>query len=452
MTLISEDARPRSHSAETATLIAVPEPEKREHNIRTDKQCRTEQVHLVAVCVLHFLSGWTDGSLGPLIPSIQSFYGLSYTVVSLLFVFRSVGYLVGTSANILLTRKYGLGKMMLLGCSCHIIGNSLQSLALKAPFEVFVLGNFFTAIGLSINNSQMTGYLTVFTVSPQTKMGIYQSFFGLGCLVSPLVATQFAKLPRRGHWGFLYLVTLGLAIANAAMIALVFRGMKQEECLKRAGQMVNGQESEEKPHPDVPSSAVEMDTLARRKGFFHELISSKSLHLLALFLFVYVGTEVTISGWIVSFVMQVRGGGGASGYVASAFWGGYTIGRVALLPLDKRLGESLAIYVYTAACIGLQLIIWFVPSFVASAISVSFIGLLFGPMFVLGITQTAKILPPHLVNASIAWIDGFASVGAAIFPLRDWGDRGEGWVQESATVDDWDVGAYDGELVVCAAT
>ena len=67
---------------------------------------------------------------------------------------------------------------------------------------------------------------------------------------------------------------------------------------------------------------------------------NKSVHLLALFLMVYIGVEVTIggiifgncmifgslitlkSGWIVTFLMLVRGGGPSSGYVSTGFFGG----------------------------------------------------------------------------------------------------------------------------------
>ena len=73
---------------------------------------------------------------------------------------------------------------------------------------------------------------------------------------------------------------------------------------------------------------------------------NKTVHLLALFLMIYIGVEVTIggklyfflstnthththtslnyskSGWIVTFLMLVRGGGPSTGYVSTGFFGG----------------------------------------------------------------------------------------------------------------------------------
>ena len=61
---------------------------------------------------------------------------------------------------------------------------------------------------------------------------------------------------------------------------------------------------------------------------------------MALFLFTYVGVEVTIGGWIVTFLITERGGGPSAGYISSGFFGGLTVGRVVLLPLNKKVRSS----------------------------------------------------------------------------------------------------------------
>lgn len=64
----------------------------------------------------------------------------------------------------------------------------------------------------------------VFAVSlnhnSSTKMGILHASYGTGALASPLVATQFSSMP---HWSFHYLVSLGGAIINIAILTTVFR-------------------------------------------------------------------------------------------------------------------------------------------------------------------------------------------------------------------------------------
>lgn len=68
--------------------------------------------------------------------------------------------------------------------------------------------------------------------------------------------------------------------------------------------------------------------------------------LLALFLLGYVGAEVSLGGWVVTFMMRVRAGTPfASGLVATGFWLGLTIGRFVLGFVTPRVGERLAICV-----------------------------------------------------------------------------------------------------------
>jgi fucose permease len=68
--------------------------------------------------------------------------------------------------------------------------------------------------------------------------------------------------------------------------------------------------------------------------------------ILAFFLLGYVGVEVALGGWIVTFLMRVRDGGDfASGMGATGFWLGITFGRVVLGFVTPRIGEKLAIVV-----------------------------------------------------------------------------------------------------------
>lgn len=70
--------------------------------------------------------------------------------------------------------------------------------------------------------------------------------------------------------------------------------------------------------------------------------------LCAAFLLGYVGAEVALGGWIVTFMMRVRHGGAfASGMTATGFWIGITVGRVVLGFVTPRIGEKFAISVRT---------------------------------------------------------------------------------------------------------
>lgn len=66
----------------------------------------------------------------------------------------------------------------------------------------------------------------------------------------------------------------------------------------------------------------------------------------AFFLLGYVGIEVAMGGWIVTFMMRVRDGEPfASGMAATGFWLGITFGRILLGFVTPKLGEKVAIIV-----------------------------------------------------------------------------------------------------------
>ena len=119
--------------------------------------------------------------------------------------------------------------------------------------------------------------------------------------------------------------------------------------------------------------------------------------------------EVTLGGWIVTYVIEVRGGGPSSGYISSGFFGGLTFGRVALLWVNSKVewllfltksllngiqdwrttGHLLVLPVgvgvsapiprlaqlLTLLC-RLEVVIWRVPSLIGNAVAVSIVGVL----------------------------------------------------------------------------
>lgn len=267
----------------------------------------------IALCWTLFLAGWNDGSIGPLLPRIQKFYNVGFTMVSLIFVVACVGYISGALANLPLSDQLGLGKALVIGSLCQIVAYTIQAPAL--PFPMFIICFAIIGFGLAIQESQAIGYVASIKDNAETRMGILHACYGAGALCSPLVATQFAQAR---HWSFHYLISLGIAISNTAILIAVFRFKTQDECLVEIGQ-----------------SATEKGTSS--DSTFRQILSQKTVHLLAFFSFVYVGVEVTLGGWSVTYVIDVRGGGPSSGYISTGFFSGLSFGRVGLLWVNKKV-------------------------------------------------------------------------------------------------------------------
>jgi fucose permease len=138
----------------------------------------------------------------------------------------------------------------------------------------------------------------------------------------------------------------------------------------------------------------------------------------ALFIFAYQGAEVSISGWVISFLIAARNGDPSSvGYVTAGFWAGITIGRFVLSSPAHKIGEKTFVYFTVVGAAVFQLLVWLVPNVVGDAISVAIVGLLLGPVypcaaavFMRGMNRSEKVSGMGVTSA-------FGSSGGALAPF-----------------------------------
>ncbi|KAJ7485280.1 major facilitator superfamily domain-containing protein [Mycena latifolia] len=283
--------------------------------------------------------------------------------------------------------------MMVFGAVCQVITYTIQAPA--PPFPLFVISFAINGFGVSIQNAQTNAYVASLRHNSELYMGMLHASYGAGALTSPIVATQFAQLH---NWSFHYLVSLGLAILNVISLTLTFRFRNLDESLSLVGEVTG-----------------EVNTSDHSN--FRQILSLKTVNLLAIFTLVYVGLEVTIGGWITTYIIDVRGGGPSSGYISSGFFGGMMVGRLALLWLNKKIGEHRVLYLYAFIAIGLEFVVWFVPSLIGGAVAVSLIGVVLGPIYPIIMNCAGRIVPRRLLSGSIGWIAGFGQAGSAILPF-----------------------------------
>jgi len=365
----------------------------------TKKEAGMARAQFLALCWALFVIGWTDGSTGPLsplLPRIQNFYGIGFGTVSWIFVLQCTGVVVGALLNMPLSDRLGLGNMLVVGPLFQIAAFLLQFLHL--PFPIFALSFGLGGIGMVFQDASANGFIATLQKGSEYKLGFIQAAYGVGALAAPLCATYFAQTT---YWSCHFLISLSLAIWNVIILAGVFRFQSQDVCLRRAGEIL----------PDWDASEELNDNK------FGQLMRNKAVHLMGLFLLVYIGVKVTIGGWIVTFLMLVRGGGPSSGFVSAGFLGGLTLGRVIMVGVTKKMGAINAIYSYTLVAMFFQLIVWLVPSFTVATVSVPVIGILLGPMYPIAIKHATRVLPRHLVNGAIGWMAACGAGGSALLPF-----------------------------------
>ncbi|KAF5344250.1 hypothetical protein D9758_012350 [Tetrapyrgos nigripes] len=356
-------------------------------------QIMKKRIHFAVFCFGHLLSGWNDGSAGPLLPRIQQVYQIKFTIASLIFVLACAGFVSGALANLYLSEKVKMGKILVLAALLQLVSFAIQAPGL--PFPAFVASYFLTGAGIALQHAQSNSYVASLDTDNSARLSVFHAMYGFGAFSAPLVATQFSQMPR---WSFYYLVSMGIASLNLLLILSVFRLRSKDDCRAEIGL-----EPSEKGTSD--------------HSVFRQIFGLRSVHTLAAFIFVYVGTEVTIGGWIVTFVIQRRGGGADSGYISSGFFGGLMLGRLILLPLNKLLGLRRVVILYALLSIGLELTVWFVPSLVENGVAVSCIGVLLGPLYPIAVSVAGTVIPKWLFTGSIGWIAGFGQAGGAALPF-----------------------------------
>lgn len=144
--------------------------------------------------------------------------------------------------------------------------------------------------------------------------------------------------------------------------------------------------------------------------------------------------EVTLGGWIVTYIINVRGGGPSSGYISSGFFGGLTLGRVGLLWVNKLVGDRKAVFLYGILTLAygkkknlipppgadmtrlfrLEVAIWKVPSLVGNAVMVSFVGVFVSRLRLTSyrgtVGDSVVIVGPYLSNRCQPRVQGSSSL------------------------------------------
>jgi fucose permease len=137
----------------------------------------------------------------------------------------------------------------------------------------------------------------------------------------------------------------------------------------------------------------------------------------ALFLFLYVGTEISVGNWSYSFLLEDRHQGTLlAGWVVSGYWFGLTLGRFLINTIAERLHLGIAAMLY-ACLIGIgisALLVWFIPSL--QILGFCLIGFFMGPIFPSMIAVVPYLVPGRLVPSAIGFLVGTSVVGGALFP------------------------------------
>ncbi len=334
------------------------------------------------------LIGAADGATGVLLPSLQAYYGVGKGVISLIFLAITTGYIIAAFGSGLLVALLGQRRFLALGAASFAMG--AVAISLRPPFALLLTIMTGLGFGFAIMDAGLNTYITGLPEST-TLLNNLHAFFGIGGFLGPIIAAGVlaAGLP----WNLVYVLW------GASSLTLLF-GFG---ALFDAG----------------PAGARDPVTQATGKSLLTDTLRLRLVWLAAVFMLVYVGTEVSVGSWSYSFLTEVRHHGGlVSGWSVSGYWLGITLGRLTLARLAARfaIADTALIRSCLIGAAAGVLLIWLAPLPAATALGLWLTGYALGPIYPTTIALLPGLVPTRLVPSAVGFLASFGSMGAALFP------------------------------------
>ena len=266
-------------------------------------------------------------------------------------------------------------------------------IAVHPPYPAVVIILALAGMGNGLLDAAWNAWIGTLDHTNQL-LGLLHGCYGLGATISPLIATTMVTKAHLDWWNYYYIMigVMALELCGCTWAFWKETGLK---------------------YRDDNSSADSDET-----GKTLLAVKQKVTWIVSAFLLAYVGTEVSLGGWIVTFMIRVRHSQPfASGMTATGFWLGLTIGRVTLGFITPMIGERLAVSIYIICSLGLELLFWLVPQFIVSAVAISLVGFFIGPLFPSAVIMATKLLPQELHVAALGFAAALGGGGAAVLPF-----------------------------------
>ncbi|KAL2836983.1 MFS efflux transporter [Aspergillus pseudoustus] len=388
-------------------LSNSPPPTVRPVESRTAPTTGIQKLRLLSTCMMGFGNGLNDSVPGALIPYMEDHYSISYAIVSLIFVTNAIGFIAAAPLTDLVEQRLGRGRAYILAEA--LMGAGYVIIICTPPYPLVVLSFLLIGLGegmdLAFNNVFCANY-----GNGTTALGFLHGSYGLGGTVGPLIGTAIASSGT--IWSRFYAVAIAIVAINAAFAGWTFWNYETPQPRHQANESISLEIGTERNAGEAPV------TQPSNRQLLNTALKSPVTILGALFIFAYQGAEVSISGWVISFLVNTRHGDLSSvGYVTAGFWGGITVGRLLISPIAFRIGERISVAVLVLGSLAFQLVVWFVPSIVGNAVAVAIIGLLLGPVYPCAMAVFCRVLDPSLQLTSLGFVSGAGSSGGAVAPL-----------------------------------
>ena len=184
------------HDDEHPTAEESLSPSANRETLQSWNKPRRNSFRVLAVYFSFFVFGLNDGAYGTLLPYLETYYTLSYTVVSLIFPSPFIGYTIAALLNTAIHMRFGQRGVAILATCSYIAAYAVISA--HPPYPTIVVMYAVAGFGYGLIDgawSTWTGNLE----DANAVQGFLSSSYSLGATISPIVATSMSG---KQHWGW----------------------------------------------------------------------------------------------------------------------------------------------------------------------------------------------------------------------------------------------------------
>jgi len=355
---------------------------------------------VVSYCAF-VMVGVSAGVGGVLLPAQMADYGVDRSKIGITFFVFSAGFMLAGSIVGAQMERYGTRAALAAGVTVFVV-SSLYT-ATRPAFTGLLIVQLFLGYGIGVVESVLNTHLARLPRAAQ-RVNRLHAFFGVGALVGPLLATWML---RSWRWERVWLV---IALAVTALLVAVLL------LVPKAGWRAS--DSEPKPKEKNPQSRPDTASSPANRGLLAAAVREPAVVLVALFLAVYVGLEISVGNWGFSFLVDGRSQSRlVAGYALSGYWLGLTAGRFVISPAASRAGLSevgVSFLCLTGVLVACGLV-WLSPGPTACG-EFALLGFFLGPLFPTAMALTPRLAEARIVPTAIGVINGVSVIGGSALP------------------------------------
>ncbi len=324
--------------------------------------------------------GLASASLGPTLGGLAQHTHTRLSEISFIFSARALGYLIGSFVGGRVYDRWP-GHVVMVGV--FVVMAAMLALAPVIPL-LWLLTAVLLVLGMGEGAMDVGGNTLLMWVH-RSEVGPFMNglhfSWGVGAFLSPIIVAQAVLISGDITWAYWMLAVLMLPV----VIGLL----------------------------RLPSPVAQANRHVSEPGRVNHVLL---VVLIAMFLFLYVGAEGSLGGWIFTYTVALRlSSETAAAYLTSAFWGALTAGRLLAIPIAARLRPRSVLLMDLAGClVSMGIILLWPTSLVAVWVGAIGTGLAMASIFPTTLSLAESRL--HITGQITSWFFVGASLGGMTVP------------------------------------